>query len=323
MVRRHLKSAGLTTKPDFEYAYIDGFLQFVLVEEQSISAYPSVSSSPSSASPLSSSSPSPVDEVVPEPTPISAIGIGDPTYRIGKLESANTPPVSVGPSATLAQAITVMLYNDFSQLPVMQGERDLKGAVSWRSIGRTLALGHSCLVVRDCLEEATVISSDTSLFSAIPTIVEKEYVLIRDSANRISGIVTTTDLSLQFRQLAEPFLLLGEIENHLRRLSDGRFTLNEVSSVKDPADTARQIADLADLTLGEHIRLLEKPERWSALGLSIDRGEFVRYLNDVRDIRNDVMHFDPDGVAPEDLSKLRRFTRLLASLGVGTESDSA
>jgi len=42
--------------------------------------------------------------------------------------------------------------------------------------------------------------------------VTHEYVLIRAADRRICGIVTTSDLGLQFLQLGEPFLLLGEIE---------------------------------------------------------------------------------------------------------------
>jgi len=296
MVRRHLKEAGLGTDPDFEYAFIDEPLTFVLRNGE-----------PVSQSAIGT----------PEPLSVSlesATVMSDPTYRIGKLGSANASPVSVSPDATTAQAVTLMLYHDYSQLPVMRGEFTLKGAISWKSLGRTLALGHSCVTVRDCLEEAAVISSDTSLFAAIPTIVEKEYVLVKDAKNKIAGIVTTTDLSLQFRQLAEPFLLLGEIENHLRRLSAGKFSQAEISSVKTPSDAGRVITDLADLTFGEHIRLLEKPERWNALGLNIDRNVFVGHLNDVREIRNSVMHFDPDGVAPEELASLRNFTRLLSAL---------
>jgi CBS domain-containing protein len=252
MVRRHLKKAGIQTRPDFEYAYLDEPLTFVVDDGAT-----EVKSQVESVSP---------PLVVPT---VSAIAMADPTYRVGKLESANTSPVSISPDATVAQAITTMLYHDYSQLPVMQSEFSLKGAVSWKSIGRALALGHLCSSVRDCLEEAAVISSDTSLFAAIPTIVEKEYVLVKDAKNRIGGIVTTTDLSLQFRQLAEPFLLLGEIENHLRRLSDGKFSQSDVSSVKDPSDAHRVITDLSDLTFGEHIRLLENPERWGALGLRL------------------------------------------------------
>lgn len=98
-------------------------------------------------------------------------------------------------------------------------------------------------------------------------------------------------------------------------LSVGKFPLEEVQSVKDPGDADRQIRDLADLSFGEHIGLLEKPERWEALGLKIDRATFVNHLNEVKEIRNDVMHFDPDGTAPSELDTLRRFVRLLEAVG--------
>ena len=68
----------------------------------------------------------------------------------------------------------------------------------------------------------------------------------------------------------------------------------------------------------------EKLDEVAAAVRAGDRGEFVKHLNDVREIRNDVMHFDPDDVAPEDLAKLRRFTRLLAAVGsTGDISTSA
>jgi hypothetical protein len=66
--------------------------------------------------------------------------------------------------------------------------------------------------------------------------VEQGYVLVRDETNKVVGIVTTSDLSLQFKQLTEPFLLLGEIENQVRRLMDGKFTRDELAHAKDPND---------------------------------------------------------------------------------------
>jgi hypothetical protein len=110
-------------------------------------------------------------------------------------------------------------------------------------------------------------------------------------------------------------LLLGEIEMHLRRLSAGKFTKEDLESLKDPGDTLREVNSLSDLTFGEHVRLLENPSRWAELGLNIDRGTFVQHLKVIRDIRNDVMHFDPDGTAPTELEKLRQFVRLLDALG--------
>lgn len=296
VIRRDFADLKLDTEPDLEYAYIDGELTFRPLNDQT----------PSPATPKSG------DEDVPAVLIHSAPE--DPTQRIGRLPTANAPPLAINPNATVAEAVTHMLLNNYSQLPVMQGERNLKGVVTWQSIGTKLALGRPCNSVQDCLEDAVVLDSNVSLFSAIPSIVERGFVLVRDGQNLISGIVTTTDLSLQFRQLAEPFLLLGEIEKHLRRLSAGRFSAEEIEAAKDPGDENRQIGDLADLTFGEHIRLLENPARWAALKLNIDRGTFVKHLNEVRDIRNDVMHFDPDGTAPSELEKLRQFVRLLDAL---------
>jgi hypothetical protein len=71
-------------------------------------------------------------------------------------------------------------------------------------------------------------------------------------------------------------------------------------------------------TFGEYIRLLENPDRWATLKLSIDRATFCKSLDGARTIRDDVMHFDPDGVRPSDLDRLRDFTRFLQRLqGVG------
>lgn len=296
-IKKHLGDLKLRVTPDFEGAYIDGKLSFLMAPDEA----------PTSASPQ-------FQDEEPQAILITS-NPEDPTQRIGRLPSANARPLTVSPSATISEAVTLMLLYDYSQLPVMQGERTLKGVVSWQSIGKKLALGHPCASVQDCLDDAVVMESSVSLFSAISSIVERGFVLVRDMQNTISGIVTTTDLSLQFRQLAEPFLLLGEIEKHLRRLGDGKFSATEIVQVRDPSDGTRSISDLSDLTFGEHIRLLENPSRWAALRLNIDRSTFVRHLDEVREIRNGVMHFDPDGTAPTELEKLRQFVRLLEALG--------
>ncbi|MBI5354562.1 MAG: CBS domain-containing protein [Chloroflexi bacterium] len=238
----------------------------------------------------------------------------DPTYRIGKLASANKPPLSVKLDMKLEVATSLMLLHDFSQLPVMETERDVRGIISWETIGSRLALGQVCKNVRDCMEPHHEISVEVSLFSIIDTIVMHEYVLIRDSTNKICGIVTTSDLSQQFRQLGEPFLLLGEIENYIRHLIQDKFTIADLEKTRNPSDKGRKITSVFDLTFGEYIRLLQIPIHWSKLKLLIDRGVFIEYLDKVRLIRNDVMHFDPDGIPESDLAKLREFVHFLQGL---------
>ena len=60
----------------------------------------------------------------------------DPTFKIGSLPAANKTLIVVNQDDQLSRAITLMLEHDFSQLPVMQGERDVKGMVTWKSIVR-------------------------------------------------------------------------------------------------------------------------------------------------------------------------------------------
>ncbi len=97
-----------------------------------------------------------------------------------------------------------------------------------------------------------------------------------------------------------------------------RFEPAELAAAQDPSAGARTIETAADLTFGEYKRLLEDPGGWSRLGLRIDRVAFVGLLDKVREIRNDVMHFDPDGIPDGDLEVLRdfaRFLRILQALG--------
>ena len=126
--------------------------------------------------------------------------------------------------------------------------------------------------------------------------------------------MTASDLNLQFQQLSEPFLLLSEIENRIRNLIFPHFSPTELAAVKDPEDDERTVDSVDDLTFGEYVRLLEKPENWDRLSVKVDRKSFVRSLENIGRIRNEVMHFDPDNIAPPELASLRDFAQFLRRL---------
>ncbi len=302
-----LKRAQLRTVPDFNSVYIDSQIRFAIVEQPDVTQQQEKLAIAEALQGMFSETDD-ADEVL-----ISG-AFPDPAFRIGRLASANVKPLSVSPDSTLSEAVTLMLRHDFSQLPVMTNDRDVKGMVSWESIGSRLALGKIVSVVRECMRAHHEVPFNDSLFKVIAQIVEHSYVLVRGDDRTITGIVTTTDLSLQFQQLSEPFLLLSEIENHVRLLIDGRFTADELASAKDSADTERKIESVADLSFGEYIRLLENPNNWAKTGLTVDRAIFVRELDRVRSIRNDVMHFDPDGITEEDHRLLLYFVQFLHEL---------
>lgn len=310
-IQKALAEVELTTDPDFANVYIDAKVRIIPLQQSNIDTSQHLSVEDKATSEIEV--PDATAEVVVDEYISGAIE--DPTFRIGKLESANNAPITVAPDSTLLEATTLMMFHDFSQLPVMQGGREIKGVVSWESIGKRKALNLPCERVRDCMETVVPeVPSESSLFSAIDLIVKHGYVLVRQRDRRISGIVTTTDLSLQFRQLAEPFLLVGEIENYIRRLIDGKFTIDQLSSVRNPNDDDRTINTVADLTFGEYLRLLENPEYWEILQIPVDRTIFIKKLDRVRELRNDVMHFDPDPFIEEDLQMLRLFANFMRNL---------
>ncbi|MYD52302.1 MAG: CBS domain-containing protein [Dehalococcoidia bacterium] len=279
-IRNDLDKLELRTNPDFEVEWIDSII--------SIELHPDVTDTPSSGDPV------------------------DPTHRIGSLEAANKRPMSVNPDDPLSRATTMMQLHDYAQLPVMINNRDVKGIVSWQSIGIRLSLGRGCEYVRDCMEPAREIPFSTPLFDAITEIVEHGYVLVRGKDRVVTGIVTAGDISNQFMQLAGPFLLIGEIEGYLRHLIHGKFKVEEMREAS-PAGQ-QDIKGIADMTLGGYCRLLSSEENWSQLSLNVDRKELVKHLDDVREIRNDVMHFDPDGLSPEHIKKLQDVAQFLAGL---------
>jgi len=279
-IRECLERAELETDPDFEFAFIDESISFIRAGSKKGPANPQ------------------------EP------------FRIGRLESANRKPVSIKPDKPLCEAVTLMLTHDFSQLPVMTTDREVKGVVSWKTIGSRLALKRECSFVRDCMEQPRIVQTGDSIFSVIADISEYECVLVEALDHSICGIVTATDFSEQFRKLGEPFLLIGEIENSIRKLIHGKFTQTELAEVKDPDDKNREVRAVSDLTFGEYVRLLENDERWKKVTLQLDRGEFVKQLKTLRDIRNDIMHFEPEGIPSEDMKTLRDFSKFMSRLRV-------
>ncbi|MBI1816643.1 MAG: CBS domain-containing protein [Deltaproteobacteria bacterium] len=276
-IRSVLARHKVATQPDFEYAYYYGQVNFI--------------KAPNDAG----------DDVA------------DPTVRLFQLEAANRAPVVVAPDVTLQKAVSQMLAHDFSQLPVMTGTRDVKGLISWKSIGSRLALGRQCVLVKDCMDMARLLPFNTSLFEAIEVVAAEDCVLVQALDKSICGIVTAADLGDQFRLLAEPFLLVGEIERGVRHVLHGKFSAKELEQARAPGDE-RAINGIADLTLGEYVRLVQDDTRWKKLSLAIDRAEFCSSLDRVRELRNDVMHFTPDGLEPSDMEFLRGFAKYLRRL---------
>ncbi|RWE12787.1 MAG: CBS domain-containing protein [Mesorhizobium sp.] len=301
-IRDALQEAGLVTVPDFTSTWIDAEIAFT---------EPPQEIAPADAG----AAPDAPDEAEAELKP--SVEPKEAMQLIRMLSAANRGVLSVKPQDTLEVAITLMLAQDYSQLPVMTGPRDLKGVVSWKSIGGRLAQRSKLLTVADAMEPGVIVKETDSLFEVTTLVISNDFVFVASVPdNRIIGIVTATDLSEQFQTLSEPFLLIGQIENQIRNLMHDRFDLETLRAACNDNDPARRdrVSGIADLTFGEYIRILEIEANWSKLDFVADRATFINAMDRVREIRNDVMHFDPDGIEDDQFLQLRKFSRFLTRL---------
>lgn len=238
----------------------------------------------------------------------------DPIRKLAVLEAANHVPITINNDAPLEEAVTTMIYYDYSQLPVTTGIRNPIGFISWKTIGSAIANGNKSNSVKDYVDKnLKILPLDTALLSAVEVVYKHDFIVVQKSDKTLCGIVTTADLSSQFLSVTEPFLLLEQIEKHIRRILDGKFLVEELVQFNNLEEN-RNIECIDDLTFGDYLRLMQAKENWSKLKLCIDRNMFLKNLDEVRQIRNDVMHFSPEGIDDEQRSKLLRMAEFLAKI---------
>ena len=238
----------------------------------------------------------------------------DPILRVKILEEATKVPVFITNGDPLQKAITLMRLHDYSQLPVTSnGIRGLCGYISWQTIGVAQANGVDTNIVKDYKSPIErTLKLDTPLLEAVKYVYQKEFAVVEDDKKQVCGILTTTDISKQFLVLTEPFLLLEEIEGQIRRLMDNVFLLEDIKQICNEPN--REVSCIDDLTFGEYIRLLQDDEKWGRLGIKLDKSIFLNALDKVREVRNDIMHFEPDGISKEQYTTLQSVAKLLKTL---------
>lgn len=241
--------------------------------------------------------------------------MSEPKLKV--LPAARKELVTVSKEASLKYAETQMLLHNYSQLPVMTGERTVHGLISWKSIGRARVVGAARKRVADCMDhDVRVLSQDMSLLDAVEEIIRHEVVLVHDKSRAIVGIVTTTDLSMRLRDSARAFLLVGNIERQIRRIIGRRIPISTLRAFVSKEST-RAVEGVEDLSFGEYLRVLQVPENWARLGLRVESTVVLKQLEEVRKIRNQVMHFRSDRSQAVDLDGLHRTESFLASLKPG------
>ncbi|GIL25317.1 hypothetical protein NUM_05720 [Actinocatenispora comari] len=232
-------------------------------------------------------------------------------WRIGSLPFARNV-VTVGFDEPLNRAITRMVQGDFSQLPVVNRNNVLRGVVTWESIARA-QMGHRDATIQAALDpHPHTAQEQEELFVRIDDIQRRGFLIVTDADNLVLGILTAADLADQLKLRVEPFILLGEAERRLRRLTD-RLTIDELpegSGVRKARAAGKR------LTLGQYPEILKDATCWAKLGWPYEQDELVRCVIAVKDYRNELAHWDMD--APETktdaLTETKQLLKLLKAI---------
>ncbi len=300
-----LNNNGLATIPDFRAVTLDDTVAVVLTTQVASDDDPpvTVEQSPSASAAIQE-----LNLIVSE-----GEASWDHGLTIGNLPSASKKVWSVAPDATFEEVITRMLIADYSQLAVMTGPRDLKGAVSWKSIAKARNAN------RDAKLSAAIFKVDAVPYSAdlidmLPLIQDKEFVFVRGADMSVTGIVTLADVVEVYGQMASPFFMIGRIDQNLRRIIEAALTLGTITALCD-SDGQRELDGCDQLTMGDYQRILENPGCWDQLGWALHRKSFCARLNEIAKVRNNLTHFNNDRLPDDVISMLQNFLSLLQEYG--------
>lgn len=184
-INRELSRRGLTSSPDIALADYYGDIQFL--DQRDLTEHPEI----------------------------------EIAWFVSSVLDPERDLVAVGPEESLSTVETLMIMNDFSQIPVMnKSHRELYGSVTWQSIARWQGEKTQATARQVMEKDGQTARSSDSLLLHISRIIENEYLYIQDPTGSYVGILTATDLAEGFHATAGPFIKLGEIENRLRALVD-------------------------------------------------------------------------------------------------------
>lgn len=288
-IQADLDNHGLTTVPDFRAVSLDRVVRVVTPSEPL--------EEPSSAASTAEGADEETDDADE-----TAADIG---LTLGNLLSEDHKLRSVRPDAGFQVVITAMQLDDYSQIAVLEDDRTLVGAVTWKSIAEARHYNPEASFQTAIDRSAKVFEYNARLLDVIGTLKVDGFIFVRDFEGVISGIVTNADVVNKYDDTATPFFLIGEVDQELRQIVRNMFDEGVLpnGSITSPS------AD--NMTMFQYQRVLSDTECWAHLDWPVDQDLFLSRLDEIRKVRNSVAHYQRDPVKGSDVEKLRHFLKLI------------
>ncbi|MCL2583502.1 MAG: CBS domain-containing protein [Streptosporangiales bacterium] len=212
---------------------------------------------------------------------------------VGRLVPARRVPRSVRLDDPLALAVEIMAEETFDYLAVLDDNGNLRGSIGWREIGATNR-EQDALVKDATVRKVPSVRTDDPLVECVPLVAEHGLVFVLNPAGSLSGMVTAYDLAHRLEEELSPYILVEEVERRLRRsllaaLLRIKAETGEYGLAGDP-NRIRKIRQ-AEADFQDYVKMLRRADVWAALRWNYRQNNFADRIDQIRLIRNDLLHF--------------------------------
>jgi predicted transcriptional regulator len=212
--------------------------------------------------------------------------------------------VVIPPEMRVADALKLMQLHHYSQLPVVAGDTVL-GVFSYRSFSakawemqkRGERLGE--LPVEDFLDYFEYVHS-TEDWNRVMRYLNQDDACFVGHRNHLEGMITTMDMLHYFQQIANPFIMLAEVELSLRQIIqvciDGQVLRQAVERSLKSAYPNGVPTKLSEMTFNDYAQIITSMENWPYFEKVFGTEERTRKdtekrLSRLREWRNIIFHF--------------------------------
>jgi CBS domain-containing protein len=224
-------------------------------------------------------------------------------FPVSQLLQNKEAVLTIQRDTKVRDALSLMVENDFSQLPIVDEKGKLVGIATEKSIIGTYFHTTGMVSILDlnvghCQTKPYTIQKDADIFEVLD-LLKNTYAIVVVDHDRPIGILTDYDTTHFFRDLSEGLILVEDIEVTLRHYIEATHP-NEHSL--DTAlmrafrahrqDPTRPAKEYTDLSFGDHIQLITAEDNWERFSAYFEPKEmFLQLMNQVGQIRNQLAHF--------------------------------
>jgi CBS domain-containing protein len=150
---------------------------------------------------------------------------------------------------SVQQAINLMHQHGYSQLPVVDkdGKTSLEQVITFDSIlqaVRSFNTKPELMHVRDVARAVRTYPEDADLLATLDDIQRQNFALIVDDNNVLTGIVTTADTTVFFREYAQDLMLIEGIESRMKEAINALYVGNDAGLESAIATVTDRAADI-------------------------------------------------------------------------------